>query len=91
MIPHVTRCAIESFQALVADVSDERAIEALSSPVIRLADDFGAPVVRLGSGERVVLKNHAVVTVLPAEHPPTIANQRHAHAPRCFWPPREAQ
>lgn len=84
MTVHVTRHAIERYRERVADVSDERAVEALTSRAIELADDFGAPVVRLGGGQRVVLKNHSVITVLPAERAQTIASQRRGLAPRCF-------
>jgi len=91
MTLHVTRHAIERYQERVENLPTERVVELLNSEKIQQADDFGAHVVRLGGGQRVVLENHAVITVLPAERPLTIRNQRHAGAPRCHLPCAGAQ
>lgn len=64
----VTRHAIERYQERVADVSDEQAEAALSSPAIQAAASFGCEYVRLATGHRVVVKDNAVVTVQPREH-----------------------
>lgn len=37
----------------------------LTSPAMQAASDFGAKVVRLGTGHRVVIECGVVVTVLP--------------------------
>lgn len=46
----------------------------LTVPVILLASEVGAPFVRLAGGQRVVIKDDTVVTVLPADiHPSKLA------------------
>lgn len=65
----VTLHAVERYQQRVANVSDAEARAALSCRNFQLAADFGAPFVRLGTGHRVVIEQHRVVTVLPADHP----------------------
>lgn len=64
---HVTAHAIERYQERVANVSDDEARQALSSPTIILAAKFGAAFVRLGTGQRVVIVDGAVITVRPVE------------------------
>ena len=73
----VTRHAIDRYQERVANVAEDRAIAALTCPAVQVADTFGASVVRLGTGQRILLRNHAVITVLPAFPAGTI--------PRCFY------
>jgi hypothetical protein len=68
---HVTRHAAERFLERVdGRLTLAEAIEALSSPAIQRAAQFGAPCVRLGTGQRVVLEGWHVVTVLPADLSP---------------------
>lgn len=64
---HVTLHAIERFQERVARVGREQAKQALTSPAIILAAEFGAHYVRLGTGQHVVIIGHRVVTVLPKD------------------------
>lgn len=65
---HVTRHAAERYLERVNPrLTLAEAIEALSSPTIQRAADFGAAYVRLGTGQRIALDGHVVVTVLPKE------------------------
>ena len=65
---HVTRHAAERFiERVDAQLTLSEAIAALSSPVIQRAAAFGAAYVKLGTGQRVALDGHVVVTVLPKE------------------------
>ena len=64
---HVTLHAIQRYQERVANVPAIEAVQALTSPAIQLAAQFGAQFVRLPTGHRVVLKDHTIVTVQPPE------------------------
>lgn len=65
---HVTRHAAERFiERVDARLTLSEAIAALSSPVIQRAAAFGVAYVKLGTGQRVALEGHVVVTVLPKE------------------------
>jgi hypothetical protein len=67
---HVSRHAAERYLERVNPrLTMAEAIDALSSPAIRRAAEFGAAYVRLGTGQRVVLDGFNVVTVLPTETP----------------------
>jgi hypothetical protein len=66
---YVTNHAVLRYQQRVRAVSIDEARQALDTPTIRTAATIGAPYVRLPSKHRVVIANHAVVTVLPAECP----------------------
>lgn len=59
--------AVQRYQERVANVSDEQARAALNSPAVNLAANFGAPFVRIATGQRIVIENHVVVTVLPSD------------------------
>jgi hypothetical protein len=60
--------AISRYRERVAPrLTMAEAIEALSSPTIRRAAEFGAAYVRLGTGQRVALDGFVVVTVLPKD------------------------
>lgn len=75
---HVTAHAIERYQERVANLSDDIVTTILSAPVIQRAADFGAPYVRLVTGNRIVIQNHTVVTVLPKDTwPGSLAPGRH--------------
>lgn len=65
---HITQHAIDRYRERVADVSEDQARETMSCAFVQNAADFGAPYVRLGTGQRLVIANHSVVTVLPKEH-----------------------
>jgi hypothetical protein len=65
MLPPVTFHAIARYQERVEPVSDDEARAALSSPFIMRAIAFGAHCVRLGTGHRVIIRDKAIVTVLP--------------------------
>jgi hypothetical protein len=68
MTVHVTRHAAERYLERVNPrLTMAEAIEALSSPTIRRAAEFGAAYVRLGTGQRVALDGFVVVTVLPRD------------------------
>lgn len=64
---HVSSHAISRYRERVEPVSYDEAIKALSSPAIEAAVRFGAGYVRLGTGQRVVIKLGAVITVLEAK------------------------
>lgn len=64
MAVHVTNHACLRYQERVAPVSIEVARERLSSAVIEQAAAFGAMFVRLGTGQRIVIHDGRVITVL---------------------------
>lgn len=47
--------------------TEESARAALSTKAIERAAQFGAKYVRLGTGQRVVIENSRIITVLPAD------------------------
>ena len=61
----VSHHAFVRFRERVADLSDAAIHAALTSPAICCAARFGAPYVRLATGQIVVLDGHSVITVLP--------------------------
>jgi len=61
---HVTRHAIERYQERVSNIPDDAVRVILSGAMIQKASDFGAPYVRLPTGQRVVIEKAHVVTVL---------------------------
>lgn len=67
---HITHHAILRYQERVSPVSDEEARAALKSPAIKTAATFGARTVILGTGQRVLIRDHAVITILPADAKP---------------------
>lgn len=62
---HIARHAIVRFQERVENLPDERVIEILSRPIFEQAVKFGAPFVKLAHGQRAVIENGAIVTILP--------------------------
>jgi hypothetical protein len=67
---HGTRHAAERYLERVNPrLTMAEAIDALSSPTIRRAAEFGAAYVRLGTGQRVALDGFVVVTALPIDTP----------------------
>lgn len=66
---HISSHAISRYIERCDPLADyDTAVAALSSPVIQQAADFGAQFVRLGTGHRVVIEQHTVVTVMPADN-----------------------
>lgn len=65
---HVTAHAIERYQERVQNLPCEAVIERLTCPAVMIAAQFGATIVRLSGGQRVILKGSAVVTVMPADN-----------------------
>jgi hypothetical protein len=62
----LTRHAIQRYRERVADVPAADIWAALDCPAVRVAIDFGARFVRLGGGQRLVLEENCVVTILPS-------------------------
>lgn len=63
----LTRHAIDRYRERVADVPVAEIWRALDIPAVRIAIDFGARFVRLSGGQRVVLEQNRVVTILPRD------------------------
>jgi len=64
---HITAHAVLRYRQRVADVSDDQARQCMDTAAVRSAVLFGAPYVRLASGQRLVVQDGAVVTVLPSD------------------------
>lgn len=73
---HVTGHAIQRYRERVANVPDDEVRARLSIPAVEFAVKFGAPFVRLPTGQRVVIEGGAIVTVLPKEHRPSAMRRR---------------
>lgn len=68
MTIRVTRHAAERYLERVDPrLTLAEAVKALSGHAIQRAADFGAPYVKLGTGQHVVLEGATVVTVLPRD------------------------
>lgn len=61
----LTRHAIQRYRERVADLPAAEIWRALDCPAVRVAIEFGARFVRLSGGQRVVLEENRVVTILP--------------------------
>lgn len=79
MTLHVSSHAISRYRERVAPVDQSTAVAALRSPVITLAARIGAPLVRLPGGQRVVIEDGVVVTVLPKDHWTAALDRRRRH------------
>lgn len=66
----LTRHAIQRYRERVADVPAADIWRALDIPAVRIAIEFGARFVRLSGGQRIVLEQNRVVTILPSKHLP---------------------
>lgn len=64
---HLTAHALQRYRERVADLGAAEIRERLSSPAIMAAINFGARFVRLPTGQRIVIEDGMIVTVLPAE------------------------
>lgn len=66
--PHITSHALARAVERVPGIATvEQARALLSSRAIHAAIAFGARLVKLGTGNRVILRGPTVVTVVPAE------------------------
>jgi hypothetical protein len=63
----ITRHAIQRYQERVADVSAPEVWRVLDCRAIRTAIRVGARYVRLAGGQRAVLCDNRVITILPKE------------------------
>jgi hypothetical protein len=63
----LTRHAMQRYRERVADVPAAEIWRALDIPAVRVAIDFGARFVRLAGGQRVVLEDNRIVTILPRD------------------------
>lgn len=66
--PYLTRHAIQRYRERVADVPAAEIWRVLDCPAVRTAIVFGARFVRLAGGQRLVLEQDRIVTVLPSNH-----------------------
>lgn len=64
---HITRHAITRYRERVADIPEREICRCLTSHTVLLAALIGAPVVRLPTGQRIILRGSAIVTVLPCD------------------------
>ena len=65
---YLTRHAIQRYRERVADVPAAEIWAALDCAAVRVAISFGARFVRLAGGQRIVLCENRVITVLPRDH-----------------------
>jgi hypothetical protein len=72
----LTRHAIQRYRERVADLPACEIWRALDIPAVRIAIDFGARFVRLSGGQRVVLDQHRVVSILPRDYRPCCLDRR---------------
>ena len=61
----ITPGGLRDYRACIAQDKVSEILAALQSRWIESAADYGAPFVRLGTGQRLVLRDHCVVAVLP--------------------------
>lgn len=66
--PYLTWHAIQRYRERVADVPAADIWRALDIPAVRIAIEFGARFVRLAGGQRLVIEEDRIVTVLPRDH-----------------------
>lgn len=64
----ITAHAYQRYRERIADLPRAIIRTRLDCPAVRKAAVFGAQFVRLPSGHRIVIKDHAIVTILPADH-----------------------
>lgn len=75
----LTRHAIQRYRERVADVPAAEIWRALDCPAVQVAIAFGARFVRLSGGQRVVLEENRVVTILPRDRSRGSLDRRHDH------------
>lgn len=64
----LTRTALRRYRECVADLPAREVWLALDCPAVRAAREFGARFVRLSGGQRVVLQDNCIVTILPSNY-----------------------
>jgi hypothetical protein len=64
---HTTEHAIERYIERVCPCTQDEARAALSTDRIRAAIAFGARMIKLGGGQRLIIRDGAIVTITPAE------------------------
>lgn len=67
---HVTHHAVQRYQERVANLAEDQVRAAIASPAVQCAASIGAPFVRLPGGQRIVVRDRRVITVLPADRFP---------------------
>lgn len=75
----VTSHAIARYRERVRNVSIDVARAALSIAAVQKAAEIGAPFVKLGTGQRIVIERNVVVTVLPSNYHPTGLSRERQH------------
>lgn len=65
---HITDHAIQRYQERIADVPAAEACRLMDTAAVRSAAQFGAPYVRLPTGQRLVIHEGKIITVLPLGH-----------------------
>ena len=66
----VTRHAMDRYRERVKDVPDRDIFAHLTNKTFEIAAQFGARYVRLSKGQRAVIIQHRIVTILPCDHAP---------------------
>ena len=67
MVEISSHAIVRAMERLPGVRTEGEAIAALDTPAVRRAVEFGAKYVRLGTGQRIVLENGTVTTVLPCD------------------------
>lgn len=66
-VPCITAHAVQRFRERVCDMPEHMIVAVLTCPAVIMALEFGAPFVRLGTGQRIVIEDGAIITVLPSD------------------------
>lgn len=66
--PHITAHAIQRYQERVENIAPGAVITRLTSPIISKAISFGARTIRLGTGQRLIVADGAIITITPKEY-----------------------
>lgn len=72
----ITTHALQRYAERVRPCTEDEARAALSCRGIIAAIEFGAGLVKLGTGQRVIIRGQTVVTVIPAERKSPMAMDR---------------
>jgi hypothetical protein len=67
--PIITAHAVSRYRERVAAVSYDEAVAAMDTPFVRRAIEIGACSVKLATGQRLVLHEGRIVTVLEKGYP----------------------
>lgn len=63
----ITDHACQRYAERVRPCTQDEARTAMSSAFIQTAIAFGARIIRLGGGQRLIIRNKVIVTVVPAD------------------------